>query len=106
MASGSHRSGSNSSSIQESWWWDAIEIVEEDGKRYRVRWAGKDETGKPWPLEWVPNSHCSADLTRDWEKKKGANSYNCATLATFSYGTIQGNRRNRSRFLHRRRQSP
>src|SRR6266849_7200511 len=100
MASGSHRSGSNPSSIQESWWWDAIEIVEEDGKRYRVRWAGKDpESGKPWPLDWVPNSHCSVDLIRDWEKKKGASSHNCATLDTFTNGTIQGKRRNRSRFL-------
>ncbi|KAI0273046.1 hypothetical protein BGY98DRAFT_921758, partial [Russula aff. rugulosa BPL654] len=62
MASGSHRSGSNPSSRQGTWW-DVVEIVEEDGKRYRVRWAGKDpKTGKPWPLDWVPNSHCSPTL--------------------------------------------
>jgi hypothetical protein len=72
MASGSHRSGSNPSSSQGTWW-DVVEIVEEDAKRYRVRWAGKDpKTGKPWPLDWVPNSHCSLDLIRDWEKKRGA----------------------------------
>jgi hypothetical protein len=89
MASGSHRSGSNPGSSQETWW-DVVEIVEEDGKRYRVRWAGKDpKTGKPWPLDWIPTSHCSLDLIRDWEKKKGASSYNCTTWTQFFLHTEQ-----------------
>jgi hypothetical protein len=72
MSSGSQRSRSNSSSSRGTWW-EVVEIVEEDaGKRFRVRWAGKDpKTGKPWPLDWVPYSHCSSDLIKDWEKKKG-----------------------------------
>ena len=38
-----------------------------------MQWAGKDpKTGKPWPLDWVPKSHCSPELIKDWEKKKGA----------------------------------
>ncbi|KAI0002522.1 hypothetical protein BJV74DRAFT_751722, partial [Russula compacta] len=49
--------------------WEVVEIVAEDGKRYQVRWAGKDpKTGKPWPLDWVPNSHCSSELVKDWER--------------------------------------
>ena len=72
MSSGSQRSRKNSSSSRGTWW-EVEEIIEEDaGKRFRVRWAGKDpKTGKPWPLDWVPNSHCSSDLIKDWEKKKG-----------------------------------
>ncbi|KAI0292025.1 hypothetical protein BC826DRAFT_1020915 [Russula brevipes] len=53
--------------------WEVIEIVAEEGKRFQVRWAGKDpKTGKPWPLDWIPSSHCSSELVKDWERKKGA----------------------------------
>ncbi|KAN0130082.1 hypothetical protein V8E53_012027 [Lactarius tabidus] len=58
-------------SPDEETWWEVIEIVAEEGKRYRVRWAGKDpKTGKPWPLSWIPSSHCSSELIKEWEKTK------------------------------------
>ncbi|KAI0300559.1 hypothetical protein B0F90DRAFT_1629563 [Multifurca ochricompacta] len=62
----------NPSSSEETSW-EAVEIVAEDGRRYRVRWAGNDpNTGKPWPLAWVDTSRCSLDLIDEWERKKGA----------------------------------
>lgn len=68
MSSGSRR-GRNSNQSTE---WEVIEIIAEDGKLFQVRWAGNDpETGKPWPLDWIPSSHCSADLVKAWERKKG-----------------------------------
>ncbi|KAH9042630.1 hypothetical protein EDB85DRAFT_1083123 [Lactarius pseudohatsudake] len=71
MSSGSRRIRNDPTPNEETWW-EVVEIVAEDGKRYRVRWAGKDpKTGKPWPLSWVPNSHCSSELIKDWERKKG-----------------------------------
>lgn len=74
MSSGSHRNQINPDPNQKICW-QVIEIVAEEGKRYRVRWAGKDpKTGKPWPLGWVPSSSCSLDLVKEWEEKKGANS--------------------------------
>ncbi|KAI9465847.1 hypothetical protein BJY52DRAFT_1183406 [Lactarius psammicola] len=70
MSSGSHRNRNDYAPNEETWW-EVVEIVEEDGKWYRVRWAGKDpKTGKPWPLSWVPNSHCSSELIKEWERKK------------------------------------
>jgi hypothetical protein len=73
MSSGSHRTRANPNS-DEGTWWEVVEIVAEEGKRFKVRWAGKDpKTGKPWPLAWVPISHCSPELIKEWEKKKGAN---------------------------------
>ena len=70
MSSGSHGRGGSSS---QGGWFEVVEIVEEDGKRYKVRWAGKDpKTGQPWPLDWVPKSNCSPNLIEDWKKKKGA----------------------------------
>jgi hypothetical protein len=72
MSSGSRRSR-NDPAANEGTSWKVVEIVAEDGKRYNVRWAGKDPiTGKPWPLSWVPNSHCSSELIKEWERKKGA----------------------------------
>ncbi|KAI0254568.1 hypothetical protein BJV78DRAFT_1121136, partial [Lactifluus subvellereus] len=66
MSSGSHRSRANPNPDEETWW-EVIEIVAEEGKRFKVRWAGKDlETGKPWPLTWVPISHCSPELVKGW----------------------------------------
>ncbi|SRR6266702_1612829 len=78
MSSGSHRNRNDPVPNEETSW-EVVEIVAEDGKRYRVRWAGKDpKTGKPWPLSWVPNSHCSSGLIKEWERKKGA--YSSAAL--------------------------
>jgi len=72
MSSGSHRSRRNPSPKRGTSW-EVIEILAEDGKRYQVRWAGKDpKTGKPWPLDWVPSSYCSPELVKAWERKKGA----------------------------------
>ncbi|KAH9067885.1 hypothetical protein EDB87DRAFT_1586021 [Lactarius vividus] len=71
MSSGSRRV-QNDPAPDEETWWEVVEIVAEDGKRYKVRWAGRDpKTGKPWPLSWVPNSHCSSELIKEWERKKG-----------------------------------
>ena len=65
--------------------WEVIEILEEDGKLYKVRWAGKDpKTGKPWPLDWIPSSHCSPELVKAWERKKGAH-LTAYTAWTHSY---------------------
>lgn len=70
MSSGSRRSRNDPAPNEETWW-EVIEILAEEGKRYRVRWAGKDpKTGKPWPLSWIPSSHCSSELVKEWEKTK------------------------------------
>ena len=80
MSSESRRSRIDAAPNEETSW-KVVEIVAEDGKRYNVRWAGKDpKTGKPWPLSWVPNSHCSSELIKEWERKKGA--YFSAALLT------------------------
>jgi len=72
MSSASRRGRSNHNSNPGTVW-EVIEILEEDGKLYKVRWAGKDpKTGKPWPLDWIPSSHCSPELVKAWERKKGA----------------------------------
>ncbi|KAH9050231.1 hypothetical protein EDB84DRAFT_1259699, partial [Lactarius hengduanensis] len=69
MSSSGSRRIRNDPTPNEETWWEVVEIVAEDGKRYKVRWAGKDpKTGKPWPLSWVPNSHCSSELIKDWER--------------------------------------
>jgi hypothetical protein len=74
----SHRNKINPEPNQKNW--QVVEVVAEEGKRYRVRWAGEDpKTGKPWPLAWVPSSYCSPDLVKEWEEKKGANSMTIAS---------------------------
>ena len=51
--------------------WEVVEIVAERGKKYQVRWAGKDpKTGKPWPLDWVPKRDCTNYLVKEWKKQK------------------------------------
>jgi hypothetical protein len=93
MSSGSRRGRSSNQRTE----WEVIEIVAEDGKLFQVRWAGNDpETGKPWPLDWIPSSHCSTELVRSWERKKGELSriYN---LDSFTYRITQ--RRNARRLL-------
>ncbi|KAH9975414.1 hypothetical protein BGW80DRAFT_1169333, partial [Lactifluus volemus] len=63
----SHRNKINPEPNQKNW--QVVEVVAEEGKRYRVRWAGEDpKTGKPWPLAWVPSSYCSPDLVKEWEE--------------------------------------
>ena len=93
MSSGSHRTRSSNQGTQ----WEVIEIVAEDGKLFQVRWAGNDpRTGKPWPLDWIPSSHCSAELVKAWERKKG-DAPRLYNLDSFIYRITQ--RRNRRRLI-------
>lgn len=51
--------------------WEVIEIVDERDKKYQVRWAGNDpNTGKPWPLDWIPKHDCTDRLVEEWKRKK------------------------------------
>ncbi|KAK7442792.1 hypothetical protein VKT23_016036 [Stygiomarasmius scandens] len=50
--------------------WQVIAIVDEDKKMYKVKWAGTDSNGNPWPLDWVPKHDCTPDLVVEWKKKK------------------------------------
>ncbi|CDO72980.1 hypothetical protein BN946_scf185007.g34 [Trametes cinnabarina] len=53
--------------------WDVLEILEERGRKYKVRWAGIDpSTKKPWAPSWVPKHDCTDDLIHEWKKKKAA----------------------------------
>ncbi|OSD03281.1 hypothetical protein PYCCODRAFT_1467141 [Trametes coccinea BRFM310] len=53
--------------------WDVIEILEEKGRKYKVRWAGIDpKTKKPWDPTWVYKYDCTDKLIREWKKKKKA----------------------------------
>ncbi len=76
MSSGSHRNRNDTTADKDTPSpWEVVEIHAEDGKRYKVRWAGEDpKTGKPWPLTWIPNPnpYCSSQLVKEWERKKGA----------------------------------
>ena len=70
--------------------WEVVEIVAENGKLYQVRWAGKDpKTGKPWPLDWIPSSHCSPELVKEWERRKGCLSCGLYCLDTFICRILQ-----------------
>ena len=94
MSSGSRRGRSSNQRTE----WEVIEIVAEDGKLFQVRWAGNNpETGKPWPLDWIPSLHCSAELVKSWERKKGELA---APLLTWTHPHNQiTQRRNRRRLL-------
>ena len=51
--------------------WDVIEILEEKGQRYKVKWAGNNPTtGKPWAPSWVGKTDCTNDLIAAWKEKK------------------------------------
>ncbi|KAJ3575404.1 hypothetical protein NP233_g1108 [Leucocoprinus birnbaumii] len=50
--------------------WEVEEIVGEKGKKYRVRWSGVDEKGKPWPLDWVLKEDCTPTLVKAWKAKQ------------------------------------
>jgi hypothetical protein len=52
--------------------WEVEEIVGEKKGKYRVRWAGFDEFGNQWPLDWVPKEDCTDPLVRTWKGKKAA----------------------------------
>ncbi|KAI0673340.1 hypothetical protein C8Q78DRAFT_1076361 [Trametes maxima] len=54
--------------------WDVEEILEESGKRYKVRWKDtRDEnTGKmiQWPSSWVDKHDCTDELIAAWKRQK------------------------------------
>lgn len=52
--------------------WEILEILEERGNKYMVRWAGLDPcTDKPWDPSWVCKSDCNASiLVEKWKSKK------------------------------------
>lgn len=52
-------------------YWKVIKITGERAKTYQIEWAGTDpDTGKPWPLDWVPKEDVTPDLVDAWEEKK------------------------------------
>lgn len=52
-------------------YWKVIKITGERAKTYQIEWAGTDpETGKPWPLDWVPKEDVTSDLVEVWEEGK------------------------------------
>lgn len=50
--------------------WEVEAIVAERGNKYQVQWAGVDEKGKPWPLDWVPKEDCTDPLVLKWKRQK------------------------------------
>ncbi|EFP75397.2 uncharacterized protein PGTG_01990 [Puccinia graminis f. sp. tritici CRL 75-36-700-3] len=49
--------------------WEAIEILEEKGGKYYIKWAGIDPaTQEPWEPTWEPKSMANAALVADWRK--------------------------------------
>ena len=51
--------------------WEVQEITAENGKKYKVKWAGTDPaTGKPWAQSWVAKHDCTDDLVLEWKVKK------------------------------------
>ncbi|KAH9965262.1 hypothetical protein BC827DRAFT_842578 [Russula dissimulans] len=97
MSSGSHRTRRNPSPKRGTSW-EVIEIVEEDGKRYQVRWAGEDpRTGKPWPLDWVPSSYCSSELVKAWERKKAKEEVSLVPASISSSSLTSAARKRQSR---------
>ena len=66
MASNNEASGSQSEE-----YWEALEIVDEDRTRYKVKWAGIDpQTGEPWEDSWTLKAYVTPDLKQVWIKKK------------------------------------
>ncbi|KAG9043538.1 hypothetical protein FS837_009413 [Tulasnella sp. UAMH 9824] len=52
-------------------YWPIERIIKEQGKKFLVKWKGKDpKTGKAWPNDWVNKSDCSKALIREWEEEK------------------------------------
>ncbi|KAA1102203.1 hypothetical protein PGT21_036778 [Puccinia graminis f. sp. tritici] len=50
--------------------WEAIEILEEKGGKYYIKWAGIDPaTQEPWEPTWEPKSMANAALVADWRSK-------------------------------------
>ncbi|KAI0652056.1 hypothetical protein C8Q79DRAFT_1005287 [Trametes meyenii] len=54
--------------------WDVVEILEENGRKYKVRW--KDTRDKKtgeithWPPSWVYKHDCTDDLIAAWKRQK------------------------------------
>ncbi|KIK63306.1 hypothetical protein GYMLUDRAFT_464287 [Collybiopsis luxurians FD-317 M1] len=47
--------------------WEAVAIVAENAKLYKIKWAGFDPaTGKPWADSWVAKHDVTRDLVEAW----------------------------------------
>ncbi|PCH33937.1 hypothetical protein WOLCODRAFT_160469 [Wolfiporia cocos MD-104 SS10] len=54
--------------------WEVIEVLEERGNRYKVKWAGNDPaTGNPWAPSWVNKADCTDELIYQWKAKQARN---------------------------------
>lgn len=52
-------------------YWEALEILAEDRKRYKIKWAGIDaDTGEPWEDSWTLKEYVTDDLINSWTRKK------------------------------------
>ncbi|KAL1951487.1 hypothetical protein VTO73DRAFT_636 [Trametes versicolor] len=52
--------------------WDAIEILEERGDKYKVLWDGFDSDGEPYAPTWEYKRDCNPALKRTWKLKQEA----------------------------------
>ncbi|TBU34708.1 hypothetical protein BD311DRAFT_682810 [Dichomitus squalens] len=66
--------------------WEVEKILAEKGNKYLVKWAGTDNTGKPWPNSWVFKKDTTDDLIQDWKRKKEENKRK-KTVATKTRGS-------------------
>ena len=75
-------SSARKNSSPQDHWFEAIEILDKDGDKFLVSWAGTDPiTGKKWEPTWVHHSiyqadkkverkDCTSSLLKTWEGKK------------------------------------
>ncbi|OJT02749.1 hypothetical protein TRAPUB_6743 [Trametes pubescens] len=71
--------------------WDAIEILEERGDKYKVRWDGFDrKTGKPWPPTWEFKRDCNDELKHTWKMKKQAKKNRKKSTANGRQSKVRG----------------
>ncbi|KTW29756.1 hypothetical protein T552_00963 [Pneumocystis carinii B80] len=56
--------------VNEGSWWEAIEIIGERKKEYKVSWAGIDpKTGRRYEPCWVLKRDCTEELVNTWERR-------------------------------------
>lgn len=64
-------SSDEADSEQSGQYWQALEILAEDRRRYKIRWAGTDpDTGEPWENSWTLKEYVTSDLVQTWKRKK------------------------------------
>ena len=50
---------------------EALEILDEKGNQYLIRWAGHDPmTGLPYKPSWEPKNGATPLLVQEWKKAK------------------------------------